>query len=302
MEEEILEEEIQVQEENYIKADLSDYYTKEETDTLLDEKADISDIPDISGKQDLITSSNKLESDLVSDNLQNNLFVTGTEKTTWNSKQDALTFDSTPTLNSNNPVTSNGIKEALDNIPSTAIYLGKATDFNAQEKAIDLDELPIGCYCIYPDVTYRTYIYIKAKYGTTTLTNSFYTYLTTSKLSTGMVYLIKYSEIPEEPTGTIYFGEICYTSFTDNYNIYVSSNPIKISSYALTIDYVSKTLNLCSTDTAQTISQKKTFNVLPESSVTPTTSNQLVNKQYVDDIVGNINTILATLTTVNGGN
>lgn len=34
--------------------------------------------------------------------------------------------------------------------------------------------------------------------------------------------------------------------------------------------------------TAQTISGKKTFSTLPESSVAPTTANQLVNKTYVD--------------------
>lgn len=34
--------------------------------------------------------------------------------------------------------------------------------------------------------------------------------------------------------------------------------------------------------TAQTISGKKTFSTLPESSVAPTTANQLVNKNYVD--------------------
>lgn len=32
----------------------------------------------------------------------------------------------------------------------------------------------------------------------------------------------------------------------------------------------------------QTISGKKTFSTLPESSVTPTTANQLINKNYVD--------------------
>ena len=33
---------------------------------------------------------------------------------------------------------------------------------------------------------------------------------------------------------------------------------------------------------AQTITGKKTFSALPESSVTPTTANQLINKNYVD--------------------
>ena len=57
-----------------------------------------------------------------------------------------------------------------------------------------------------------------------------------------------------------------------------------------------------SLNTAQTISGLKTFSVLPESSVTPTTNNQLVNKSYVDGLVGNINTALSALVTVQGGN
>lgn len=40
--------------------------------------------------------------------------VTDAEKSAWNGKQDALTFDSAPTANSTNPVTSGGVKTALD--------------------------------------------------------------------------------------------------------------------------------------------------------------------------------------------
>lgn len=40
--------------------------------------------------------------------------------------------------------------------------------------------------------------------------------------------------------------------------------------------------NYVTLDGAQTISGKKTFSTLPESSVTPTTANQLINKNYVD--------------------
>ena len=40
--------------------------------------------------------------------------------------------------------------------------------------------------------------------------------------------------------------------------------------------------NYVTKNTAQTISGKKTFSTLPESSKTPTTANQLVNKNYVD--------------------
>lgn len=52
------------------------YYTKSETDTLLN------------AKQNSITTTNKLQSDLVDDTNQTNLFVTSEEKTTWNNKLD----------------------------------------------------------------------------------------------------------------------------------------------------------------------------------------------------------------------
>lgn len=45
--------------------------------------------------------------------------VTDTEKSTWNAKQNALTFDTTPTANSTNPVTSAGIKAYVDNATPT---------------------------------------------------------------------------------------------------------------------------------------------------------------------------------------
>lgn len=40
--------------------------------------------------------------------------ITTTDISNWNSKQNALTFDSTPTASSSNPVTSGGVKAALD--------------------------------------------------------------------------------------------------------------------------------------------------------------------------------------------
>lgn len=53
------------------------YYTKSETNELLN------------SKQDVITVANKLESDLVDDTNQTNLFVTAAEKQTWNAKLDS---------------------------------------------------------------------------------------------------------------------------------------------------------------------------------------------------------------------
>lgn len=47
--------------------------------------------------------------------------ITAAERTAWNGKQNALTFDTTPTANSTNPVTSGGVKEALDDLPKPII-------------------------------------------------------------------------------------------------------------------------------------------------------------------------------------
>ena len=42
------------------------------------------------------------------------IHVTAEERTSWNGKQDKLTFDAIPTANSTNPVTSGGVKTELD--------------------------------------------------------------------------------------------------------------------------------------------------------------------------------------------
>lgn len=55
-----------------------------------------------------------LESQLTTHTGDNTVHITSLERQTWNAKQNALTFDSTPTAGSNNPVTSSGIKTALD--------------------------------------------------------------------------------------------------------------------------------------------------------------------------------------------
>ena len=86
-----------------------------------------------SGKQDTITSSNKLSADLVDDSDTVNKFVTTTEKQTWNGKQDALTFDTTPTNGSNNPVTSEGIYTALSTKQGTL----SQTQLDAVNSGID---------------------------------------------------------------------------------------------------------------------------------------------------------------------
>lgn len=47
--------------------------------------------------------------------------VTEEEREAWNGKQNALTFDTVPTAGSTNPVTSGGVKAALDDLPQPII-------------------------------------------------------------------------------------------------------------------------------------------------------------------------------------
>ena len=67
----------------------------------------------VSGLQtELNDTDNKLDPDYI-DYDSTHRAVTDTEKDTWNGKQNALTFDDTPTQNSNNPVKSGGVYSAL---------------------------------------------------------------------------------------------------------------------------------------------------------------------------------------------
>lgn len=47
--------------------------------------------------------------------------ITAAERTAWNGKQNALTFDTVPTEGSTNPITSGGVKAALEDLPQPII-------------------------------------------------------------------------------------------------------------------------------------------------------------------------------------
>lgn len=49
------------------------------------------------------------------------MHISAAERTAWNGKQNALTFDTVPTEGSTNPVTSGGVKAALDDLPQPII-------------------------------------------------------------------------------------------------------------------------------------------------------------------------------------
>ena len=79
-----------------------DSATKEVVLTLKDGSTIRFSVADlISGLQSEITVNNKLDADLVSDSTSTNKFVTASDKTTWNGKQDALTAGTNITISSN---------------------------------------------------------------------------------------------------------------------------------------------------------------------------------------------------------
>ena len=83
--------------------------------SALADKADAADIP---------TTLSQLSQD------STHRTVTDNEKNTWDGKQDTLTFDNTPTANSDNPVKSGGIKTALDAKQSTISTVDVTVDDN----------------------------------------------------------------------------------------------------------------------------------------------------------------------------
>lgn len=97
-------------------------YTKDEVNALLNNKANASDLSPVatSGSYNDLSDKPTIPDELsdLSDDSTHRL-VTDTEKSTWNAKQSSLTFDTTPTANSTNPVTSAGIKAYVDNATPT---------------------------------------------------------------------------------------------------------------------------------------------------------------------------------------
>ena len=72
--------------------------------------------------------------------------ITAAERTKWNGKQDKLTFDTAPTANSTNPVTSGGVKAELDkkaNATSLGAHTGN-TDNPHQVTAAQTGADPAG--------------------------------------------------------------------------------------------------------------------------------------------------------------
>lgn len=272
---------------NALNQALGNYTTTENLTTLLNDK------------QDLITSDNKLSSDLVDDTNSTNKFVTEEDISNWNEKQDTLQFDETPTQNSTNPVTSNGIFEALQNAGGGDVenYLGKVSDHASNSTAIDLNQLKKNVI-YFADKFFlpNSNLSIKATYNNDTYYSSIGSF--GSNETRDFLYLVIEKDIPEIVDTDTTIGCCWFRSSTGSYyKSYIRLSPTYIS-MGMSDTFDGWEVNL---KWAQTITGEKTFNTLPKSSVEPTLDEHFTNKKYVDDLVGDISTVLSTLTTVEEG-
>lgn len=195
---------------------------------------------------------------------------------------------------------------------SNVVYLGLASQYNSDANALDIGSLDTNClYIIDPydntspipnnNVGTAT-MKLKANVAGTdkiieiNLNRPYNNYnsLVRKTNAYNFVYLTKIADIPTTIGTNTEIARVntrCYRS--ENPSVDISSGEaiclqrIYVSTTGeLTSDQVNFEYNsgnyVTTTALVQTIQGKKNFSVLPESSVTPTSDNQLVNKKYVD--------------------
>lgn len=78
--------------------------------------------------KDIFAYADKIQGNLNYHADDTDMHVTVDEKSKWGNKQDALTFDTVPTADSDNPVTSGGVYTSLQNIETTIGDIGAILD------------------------------------------------------------------------------------------------------------------------------------------------------------------------------
>lgn len=177
------------------------------------------------------------------------------------------------------------IKEYID-VNSSKIGKLEAYDYSTAENALVLETLKPGVYILWTnggfDIHFKS---LESSSGTRHIRvngspEKLILILTQTPTST----LDNWSILGAILTNSIGFSDSAV--YTTNYILsYMTSGDGNLS-----FDTVQATTGatIADIDTAQTISGKKTFGTLPESSEVPTTDDQLTNKKYVDDTVSNI--------------
>lgn len=304
----------------------------------------------VSGLQTEITNDNKLSSDLVDDTNHTNKFVTASDKTTWNGKQDALVSGTNiKTINNTSVLGTGNIETEIIQYTSmptaNADNLGKIVQFVGTTDSYYTNGYFYQCVsdgAITPAYSWENIevqpssvanvSYLIANFPSTRVESRSYIILITGSQNISSYYWDAMKNVlvsalndsrilyPKKIYFGIYMPDMTFNTWdpydstststqSTRYKVQKFDGQYKESSVYIfnnsgTIDfnlsYNDLTSNLSSwnvyTYGAQTIDGVKTFSTLPESSVVPTTADQLVNKSYVDSAIA------SAITDALGGN
>ena len=181
----------------------------------------------------------------------------------------------------------------------SVVHLGNVNKYNTAAKALDINSLEKNTIYMlesFQDTWFggadtQKYIYVKVAYNNTTYTKQLsFDIDGVSQYSTKYfpIYIYRNNEdIPQTiSSGEVFVATLVYTvvsNDTGTSGLYTCGNMIRlwpdkiVDGYGGIHSFVPVQLKF-----DQTITGKKTFSTLPESSVNPTTADQLTRKDYVD--------------------
>lgn len=180
--------------------------------------------------------------------------------------------------------------------PPKAFYLGNATDYTAQNP-LNVSNLEVGLYCFNVSST-SDIIYVSGKVNNIDFTGTLDVGTNDSTYSSNYVAYMKINTKISECTptysgtsvGVFYFN----TTRASNETITYWTKTIKISTNSAGTEILISNsgssmfnLKVVTQNDNQTITGRKTFSTLPETSIVPTENYHIVNKKYVDDSITN---------------
>lgn len=253
----------------------------------------------VSGLQSEITSDNKLSADLVDDTSSTNKFVSASDKTNWNSKQDIIQYSTMPTASSSTVGkiiqftgtttqdytngyfyigTEDNGTYAWENInvqagsSGEAIFVMSGSDYTTANAWLQAS-----------DISNRKFANIAFLVGS----NSKLCYPIAIRVSDNYIYFA-YWVLPNS-------FEVSYISDSNMYycRFRIANNVVDDITSSMNNNFIPSIVTI---NAEQWVNAKKQFSVLPESSVVPTTDNQFTNKQYVDSVANPTVTTSSTST------
>lgn len=278
------------------EVDLTNFYTKEQTDNLLSNKVGKEDYAVTNGDGGIVKvgtygirinpTTKQLYAVNVSkksdyEGVDNNNFISkGTLETRLEDKQDTLTAGENITIEDNVISAIGGGSSSL-----AVYYIENSTE----DKALDITNSEPGIY--YAKSGHKFYIKF-----TDIITGNVFTY--NVGISYGKdfkFYLFKKYNSDLERLDTVFAYECIVTNSNDENKPTINAYRYYFNDNTLNYERILTTGQLLTDAGVQYVSGKKTFTTLPESSVVPSTNTQLVNKKYVDDAIA------SAITTTLGG-